>query len=141
MKQSETHTEVPAPTRVGRGSSGLGLFAETSIAKGGFIIEYTGERITVDEADMRGGQYLFQVTDTLTIDGRDRSNKARYINHSCKPNAEAEHLEDGDRIFIRAKKSIKPGEEITYHYGKEFFETYIKPKGCRCIKCATPGKI
>src|SRR3989338_2131950 len=141
MEASETHTEVPAPTRVGRGSSGLGLFAETSIAKGGFIIEYTGERITVDEADMRGGQYLFQVTDTLTIDGRDSSNKARYINHSCKPNAEAEHLEDGDRIFIRAKKTIATPAQKNYPTRKKIYETYIKPKGCRCIKCATPGKI
>ena len=130
--------EVPATTRVGRGSSGLGLFAETYIKKGALIIEYTGDRITVDEANLRGGQYLFQVTDALTIDGRGRENKARYINHSCKPNAEAEHLEEGNRIFIRAKRAIKIGEEITYHYGKEFFETYIKPKGCRCIKCNPP---
>ena len=140
MKHPETHTEVPAATRTGRSSAGIGLFATAPIKKGALIIEYTGERITVDEADQRGGQYLFQVTDTLTIDGRGRENKARYINHSCRGNAEAEHLEDGDRIFIRAKRAIKEGEEITYHYGKEFFETYIKPKGCRCVKCTEVKK-
>ena len=26
------------------------------------------------------------------------------------------------------------GEEITYDYGKEYFDEYIKPKGCRCEK-------
>src|SRR3989338_1816107 len=90
MKHPETHTEVPAATRTGRSSAGIGLFATAPIKKGALIIEYTGERITVDEADQRGGQYLFQVTDTLTIDGRGRENKARYINHSAeempKPN-------------------------------------------------------
>lgn len=119
---------------VKKASAGLGLFATEVIKKGTTIIEYTGERITVDEANRRGGQYLFEVTDRLTIDGKGRKNTARYINHSCRPNAEAENRKN--RIFIVAKRTIQPGEEITYDYGKEFFNEYIKPKGCRCIKCA-----
>lgn len=118
-----------------RSSAGLGLFAEEVIQKGQLIIEYTGERISDEEADRRGGQYLFVVTDSLVIDGKGRENIARYINHACKPNAEAEHDEDEDRIYIRAKKNIKAGEEITYHYGKDFFNRIIKPKGCKCRSC------
>ncbi len=89
-----------------RSSAGLGLFAGEDIKKGQLIIEYTGERITDEEADRRGGKYLFIVTDTLVIDGKGRENTARYINHACKPNAEAEHDEEDDRIYIRAKKNI-----------------------------------
>ncbi len=118
-----------------RSSAGLGLFAGEDIAKGQLIIEYTGERISDEEADRRGGKYLFIVTDKIVIDGKGRENTARYINHACKPNAEAEHDEEDDRIYIRAKKNIKAGEEITYHYGKDYFNIMIKPEGCKCSSC------
>ena len=39
------------------------------------------------------------------------------------------------RVKIRAIKNIKPGDEITYDYGKDYFDAYIKPHGCRCDKC------
>jgi hypothetical protein len=35
-----------------------------------------------------------------------------------------------------AKRNIKAGEELNYDYDKDYWESYIKPKGCRCIKCA-----
>lgn len=120
---------------VKRSSAGLGLFAEEEIKKGTVIIEYTGERITQEEANKRGGRYLFDVTEELAIDGKGRENTARYINHACKPNAEAEHDEEEDRIFIRARRKIQKGEEITYHYGKDYFSRIIKPEGCRCADC------
>jgi uncharacterized protein len=123
--------------KVKRAKTGLGLFALEDIKKGQCIIEYTGERITEDEADRRGGDYLFSVTPTLAIDGKGHKNTARYINHACKPNAEAIHEEKEDRIFIYASKKIYVGEEITYHYGKEFFRDIIskKPRGCQCTSC------
>lgn len=123
--------------KVKRSSAGLGLFANEDIKKDQLIIEYTGERIRDEEADRRGGRYLFTVTEKLTIDGKAHKNTARYINHACKPNAEAEHDEEEDRIYIRACKNIKTGEEITYHYGKEYFKDLIAPHGCRCKTCAT----
>lgn len=120
---------------VKRSSAGLGLFAAEDIKKEQLIIEYTGERISEDEANRRGGKYLFEVTDDLVIDGKGRENIARYINHSCAPNAEAEHDEDEDRIYIRACKQVTAGEEITYNYGKEYVKDIIGPSGCRCKKC------
>lgn len=116
--------------RVGRSSAGLGLFAEDRIKKDDFIIEYHGRLLTDEEADEKGGAYLFEIDKDHTIDGTPRENTARYINHSCKPNCEPEI--DGKRVFIYAIKNIKPGEELTYHYGKEYFEDYLKPNGCRC---------
>lgn len=130
------HDESYRPkVKVKRSSAGLGLFAEEAIGKEQVVIEYTGERITEEEANRRGGRYLFEVTDTLVIDGKGRENIARYINHACKPNCEAEHNEEEDRIFIRASKHIKPGEEITYHYGKEYMKQIIGPEGCKCADC------
>jgi SET domain-containing protein len=127
--------EAPKKVKVKKGLADWGLFADEDIKPDEFIIEYVGERISTEEADERGGEYLFEVTEDLTIDGRDERFTARYINHSCDPNAEAEHDEDGDRIYIRACKRIKKGEEITYNYGEEFFDEHIAPKGCRCASC------
>jgi len=118
---------------VKRGVNGLGLFTNVAMKKGDKIIEYIGEKITPEEADRRGGKYLFEVDKKLTLDGKARSNIARYINHSCVPNAEAEV--DGKQVFIYAKKKIEAGEELLYNYGKEYFNEYIKPKGCGCLKC------
>jgi len=127
--------DIPKKIAVKKSSAGLGLFAIEDFKKGEPIIEYTGDRITDVEAQKREGKYLFEVHENLTIDGTKRHNTARYMNHACKPNAEAEHDEATNRIYIRAKKSIKLGEEVTYHYGKDYFKRMIQPIGCKCISC------
>lgn len=120
---------------VRRGTHGFGLFVTRAFKKGDLIIEYTGEKITTAEANQRGGQYLFELNETHTIDGRGREHLARYINHACRPNCVPEIDETESHIYIYAKRAIKPGEELTYHYGKEFWQTYVKSKGCRCATC------
>ena len=122
--------------RVGRAETGLGLFATDVIEKGAFIIEYLGPRISNEEVHRRRStRYLFEVNSRWTIDGSPRWNTARYINHSCRPNAEA--VVSRGRIRIKALKRIRPGDEITYNYGKSYFDTFIKPMGCRCLSCKT----
>lgn len=122
---------------VKRSTTGLGLFSTQTYSKGDLIIEYTGETISEAEANQRGGKYLFELNDAWTIDGKGRENLARYINHSCAPNAEPELTNDETQVFIYAKKKISPGDEITYHYGKDYFNRVIKPLGCKCVSCAT----
>jgi SET domain-containing protein len=117
---------------VKRGLNGLGLYANTDFKKGEKILEYVGEIISVDEADRRGGKYLFELDEKWTIDGKSRENIARYINHSCVPNCETEV--DGKRVFVYTIKKVTAGEELAYDYGKEYFKEYIEPKGCRCPK-------
>ena len=106
--------------KVFRSSAGLGLRTLRDFKKGDEVIEYIGEKITSDEANQRGGKYLFELNDDYTIDGTTRKNLARYINHSCRPNCEAELDEDELRVFIKARRAIKAGEELTYDYGKEY---------------------
>ena len=122
-----------APFVVKRTKTGLGLFATKSIPKGKRIIEYTGPLISNEEFERRNGKYFFAVNSKWTIDGSPRTNVARYINHSCRPNAEA--LLTGRRVWIWSKRNIKAGEEIAYDYGKDYFEDIIKPMGCGCEKC------
>jgi len=117
-----------------RSSAGLGLFAGEDIPKGACIIEYVGRVISPEEEYTSRSKYLFQVNSKVTIDGQARSNTARYLNHSCRPNAEPEIVKG--HIFIMATKNIKTGEEINYDYGEEYVNEHIKPYGCRCSKCA-----
>lgn len=120
---------------VKRSSAGLGLFAAQAFKKGDCVIEYTGEVISETEANRRGGKYLFELNDNWTIDGKNRKNIARYINHSCRPNCYPELNETETAIFIYAKRNIALGEEITYDYGTDYVTRVIKPLGCRCQKC------
>ena len=119
---------------VKRTNTGLGLIALKRIPKGKRIIEYFGPLITNEEVERSNGLYFFGVNKKWSIDGSARHNLARYINHSCKPNAEAIVSHRG-RVWIFATKNIKTGEEITYDYGEEYFEGVIKPHGCRCQNC------
>ena len=119
---------------VKRSSTGLGLFALEDIPKGDFIIEYYGPVLTPKEADDKQGKYLFEVNSRKVIDGTPRYNTARYINHSCLPNCEVDIIRG--KVYIYAKRRIRAGEEFAYDYGKEYFEDFIKPHGCRCVKCA-----
>ena len=125
---------------VKKSSAGLGLFATEAFKKGELVIEYTGEKITEEEANRRGGKYLFELNDNWTIDGKGRENKARYLNHSCKPNCYPELDENEEHIFIYAKRAIAPGEELTYNYGKMYFNDLIKKDGCRCASCVEKVK-
>lgn len=120
---------------VKKSSAGLGLFAGESVKKGTKIIEYVGEKITIDEANKRGGMYLFEINSKWTIDGKDRKNTARYINHACDGAANCEARIVSGRIWIFAKKNILFGEELSYDYGEEMFDEFIKPYGCKCISC------
>ena len=94
--------------RVGRSKAGLGLFALKPIKKGSFIGYYRGRLISNKEADERGTKYLFEINSRWTIDGSSRANIARYINHSCRPNAETDVKKH--KIIITAIKNIQPGD-------------------------------
>lgn len=131
MAAKKKKTKYPDGVRVGKSSAGLGLFATRDFKKGERIIEYVGRVISKDEEYTSRSKYLFEVNKRKTIDGQARSNLARYINHSCKPNCEPE-IEKG-RVFIDALKRITKGEEFVYDYGEEYFNDHIKPKGCRCM--------
>ena len=104
------------------------------------MLEYEGPTITDDELEDRDNRYLFQLNDTYMIDGSDLSNLARYINHSCKPNAQAVLTNDETHVTIEAIKRINPGDEITINYGTEYFEEFIAPIGCRCKACRKAKK-
>lgn len=109
---------------------GLGLFATRPFKKDEFVIEYFGKLITTDQADSSESRYLFTLTAKHAIDGADRANIARYINHSCKPNVTAVGKK---RLWIHATRRIKAGEELTLDYGPDYLNYFIP--ACKCPVC------
>ncbi|HKD61687.1 MAG TPA: SET domain-containing protein-lysine N-methyltransferase [Terracidiphilus sp.] len=93
-----------------------GCYTTVPITEGTFIVEYTGEHITCDEANERyedhPDTYLFGLDDgEHVIDG---DGVAAFINHSCDPNCESDEI-DG-QVWIIAVRDIDAGEELTYDY-------------------------
>src|SRR5262249_17880610 len=123
------------PYRIGRSVTGLGLFATKPIKRGFYIATYRGRLITTAESDRRearGARYMFALNKRWVIDGSPRWNVARYINHSCRPNAQPVGRKGG--IVIVALRRIEPDEEITYDYGREYLKAFLAG-GCRCLAC------
>jgi len=128
------------------GVHGKGVFALRPIAAGETIIEYTGEVIDWPEALRRHPHdpsdphhtFYFSLDSGQVIDAKHGGNAARWINHSCAPNCEADE-EDG-RVFIKALRDLQPGEELFYDYGLVIDERYTpKLKREYACRCGAPG--
>jgi SET domain-containing protein len=129
------------------GVHGKGVFALVGIAEGETIIEYVGEIISWPEAQRRhphnpedpNHTFYFHIDEDHVIDALFGGNSSRWINHSCDANCEADEQEG--RIFIKARRNIKAGEELNYDYGLIIDERYTKklkaeyPCWCGAKKC------
>ncbi|KAJ5172277.1 hypothetical protein N7492_004870 [Penicillium capsulatum] len=104
-----------------------GLYAEENISANDMIIEYVGEKVRQQVADMRerrylksgiGSSYLFRIDENAVIDATKRGGIARFINHSCTPNCTAKiiRVDGSKRIVIYALRDIERDEELTYDY-------------------------
>ena len=108
----------------------------------GRVLEYKGEIITWQEAldrhphdpEQPNHTFYFHLDDGHVIDGKHLGNSAKWINHSCEPNLEAE--QEGDRVFLRALRDIAPGEELFFDYGlvidSRITPTLKKEYACWC---------
>jgi hypothetical protein len=105
------------------GIHGKGVYAVRPIRTGDIVIEYKGEIITWKKALSRhphdksqpNHTFYFHLDERHVIDAKYHGNSARWINHSCEPNLEAD--QNGNRIFLKALRNIKAGEELAYDYG------------------------
>jgi len=87
---------------------GRGVFARKPIRRGERIGHYLSRRTN------RDGTYVLWVEDGDTWKLYDGYGKLRFLNHRSRPNSE---LRDRDLYALR---TIKPGEEVTIHYGEEW---------------------
>ncbi|MCF8206830.1 SET domain-containing protein [Roseateles puraquae] len=133
------------------GVHGRGVYATAPIEAGSRIIEYTGERIDWEEAVRRhphdpaqpNHTFYFHIEGGQVIDALYGGNDARWINHACEPNCEADEV-DG-RVFIQALRDIEPGEELFYDYGLVLDERHTpklkKQFACWCGAATCRGTM
>ncbi len=115
---------------------GNGVFAKKKIAKGTRLIEYVGQQISKAESAKRceaENPFIFSINDEIDLDGDVGWNPAKFINHSCSANCEAE--QDGERIWIIALRKIEAGEEISFNYGYDLESYKEHPCGCGSLEC------
>jgi uncharacterized protein len=121
---------------------GRGVFTTRAVPKGTLLLEYLGERISHEEAGERyyaaakpdAFVLLFTVDRKVVIDGGVGGRAARYVNHSCAPNCEADEIRG--RIFITSIRDIPAGAELTYDYNMEapvpLPRDWRRRYACRC---------
>ena len=138
---------------------GNGVFAARDIPAGTRILYYGGRRISAEQADARHPTnpddpfhtFFFALGSGQVIDGGDHGNDARWINHACAPNCEAQEDEAGERVRIVALRDIREGEELFYDYGMVIDEKLTKTlkrqylclcgaETCRGTMLAVPAK-
>ena len=120
---------------------GFGVFALEPITKNTRIIDYAGELIRNNRSEARETRYLadgciwvFRVNRSWSRDAGVGGNIARFINHACKPNCWFEVVDT--TIWIRAARTIRKGEELTYDYATLGERTIP----CRC-RPGCPNKL
>ena len=130
---------------------GKGAFATQNIPAGIRLVEYSGERLSPQEADARypdtpAGRhhtFLFAIDDNIVVDAAVGGNDARFLNHSCAPNCDAV-IADG-RIWIETIQDIEVGEELVYDYAYILEERHSPAAKqrypCRCGAVTCRGTI
>lgn len=127
---------------------GTGVFAASTIPAGKRVIEYGGKRISPEQADALYPvdpedpfhTFFFSLSCGKVIDGGNRGNDARWINHSCNPNCEAQENSSGKRVYIVALRHIAAGEELFYDYGLVMEGRITKKlKAQYCCLCGAPN--
>jgi SET domain-containing protein len=108
----------------------FGLFAAEWIPRNRKVIEYSGEWLTIDQADERAGysDYLFQFDQDWVIDGGVDGSGAQFINHSCEPNLQVRH--HGRHLNLMSVRPIDAGEELTIDYWRSWTDN--SPQACYC---------
>jgi SET domain-containing protein len=120
---------MPNDKRIQKDShiEGRGLFADRDFKEGEVLAVFSGPRISAEEAEsiyQGGSDYILQVSNDAFIDLA--ANEARYINHSCDPNAAF----IGKPTELIALRPIKAGEEIHFDYSAN--ENTEFKMLCRC---------
>lgn len=143
LGKASTHQALPRSiSKMGRfvvrrsGIAELGIYTTEDIAAKELLMEYVGEVVRREVAELRErkymalglevGCYLFSLGPDWVIDATRMGNMARYINHSCEPNCAAQLVTPGGkdsrgaahnrRVFVYAKKNLIAGEELSYDY-------------------------
>ena len=129
------------------GGRGWGLKGKSDLKPGDFVVEYIGEvvNMTMVQERLKKAQeasvtsfYFLTLGRDLIIDASDKSNHARFINHSCDPNCETQKwtVNGETRIGIFAIKDIPAGTELTFDYRLDSLGNEKKKCLCGSANCS-----
>ena len=123
---------------------GRGLFLIKALRKGDFVVEYVGvlqdlQGLTNRPQQERSNKYVMEAVADVFIDATRFGNEARFVNHSCHPNCEAQTwlVRGRPRVGIFAKAPIRIGEEVTFDYGQWRGSVVEGPCKCAHPDCVT----
>ncbi|KAK7180346.1 set and ww domain protein [Paraphaeosphaeria sporulosa] len=123
-----------------RGPSDLGYSAHTTvpIAKNEWIGEYIGELRPLSLSKTQQSLYWLPIPGQCAIDAERKGNWTRFMNSSCKPNVKVwgETLGKRHVVLFQTLKNIAAGDELTFQYGKAYFER----AGIECLCDAHDGE-
>lgn len=123
-----------APSRI----QGLGVFALAAMDAETLLLRYQGPKVHLGEDGRvdgsRNPRTLALMQAGLAVDGDHPENEARWINHSCEPNAQM--IEQQGELIIVSNREIAEGEEITINYGYTAAEALRRPCRCGASGCA-----
>jgi SET domain-containing protein len=121
---------------------GRGVYAAEAIPAGRKVIEYTGERLSRDEAIRRLTKIcrnrrtrrvtMFKLDRYWRIDGAVGGSGAEFVNHCCDPNLRTRIIRG--HILMFSGRRIRPREELTIDYGLHP-KTHRIPCRCGSPKC------
>jgi hypothetical protein len=121
---------VVRPSRI----HAVGVFTTAPIRKGARVVEYSGPRLTPEEAnrlyDGASRTYLYGLDDGKTV--IDGEGMGAYLNHSCDPNCEVDEIKN--RVWILAIRNIAAGEELLWDYNL-YDDDDPAPCHCGSPKC------
>jgi hypothetical protein len=123
-----------------------GIIADEVIEPGEMIIEYLGEIIRNELADLRekhyeeegiGSSYLFRVDDEVVIDATKKGNISRFLNHSCEANCQPRIImvNGKKRIVVYSRIRIEQGDELCIDYKMPLEPDNKIPCLCGAPKC------
>lgn len=128
------------------GDKGFGLVAGCFIPKETFIIQYIGEVLSLNsetgkkrlqEYSKSTCTYMMRLSSKEVIDPTYKGNMARFINHSCDPNCETRkwNVKGEIEVGIISIKDIQEGEELTFDYKFDVYQTPFTRCLCGTSKC------
>jgi len=108
---------------------GFGVFTLQDIPAGREVIEYTGRKLSLDQATLLKpphDDYLVGLNRNTLINGSVGGSGAQFINHGCNPNLT--WVRRKGRLFFHSRKPIRAGEELTM-----YFSYPIKARRVPCV--------
>ena len=133
------------PCMVVRSSSinGQGLFVTKLYRKGEVLMVITGEVVDSKEARRReteeGNCHIYLLDKNRFLDPAAGA-MAKYLNHSCQPNAIPE-TRDECTLQLRALRDIAPEEEITIDYDFDEIYDLCRKDNAYCLQARCPAGV